>query len=228
VGVLRIGGITPFSATDYPGHLAAVIFCQGCPWRCRYCHNPHLLDAGAPTHTTWDAVLSFLERRRGLLDAVVFSGGEPTVQSGLPDAIRSVRDMGFRVGLHTGGMYPDRLAAVLPGVDWVGLDVKATFEGYDAVTGATGSGVKVRESLRLLLDDGADHECRTTWHPALYPTTHLHRLADELATAGVRNWALQVCHSTETTGDLRALASDELAACARLGSRFPGFSLRNV
>jgi pyruvate formate lyase activating enzyme len=228
VSALRIGGLTPFSATDYPGRLAAVAFCQGCPWRCGYCHNPHLLEAGAAASMPWNAVLAFLERRRGLLGAVVFSGGEPTLQSGLPAAIHSVRDMGYRVGLHTGGMYPDRLAAVLPGVDWVGLDVKATFEGYDAITGVTESGVKVRESLRLLLDDGTDHECRTTWHPTLYPEARLHALADELATAGVRNWALQICRPTGKTGDLRALASDELDACGRLGSRFPGFSLRNT
>ena len=90
IGTLRVGGITPFTTIDYPGELAAVLFCQGCPWRCRYCHNGHLLEADDTTLIDWSAVTGFLERRRGLLDAVVFSGGEPTAQRALADAIRKV------------------------------------------------------------------------------------------------------------------------------------------
>ncbi|MBI3069525.1 MAG: 4Fe-4S cluster-binding domain-containing protein, partial [Betaproteobacteria bacterium] len=74
---LRVGGLVPLTTTDYPGRLAAVVFCQGCPWRCGYCHNPHLLPARRTAPIAWHAVRDFLERRRGLLDAVVFSGGEP-------------------------------------------------------------------------------------------------------------------------------------------------------
>src|SRR5689334_15533531 len=111
---LRIGGLTPLSTTDYPGQLAAVVFCQGCPWRCSYCHNPHLLSARAKHALGWDDVAAFLSRRRGLLDAVVFSGGEPLAQAALPDAMRQTKAMGYRIGLHTGGAYPPRLVAVLP------------------------------------------------------------------------------------------------------------------
>ncbi len=121
---MRIGGITPLTTIDFPGRLAAVVYCQGCPWRCSYCHNPELLDATAPAAVPWPQVLAFLQSRRGLLDGVVFSGGEPTLQAALPAALAEVRAMGFATGLHTGGMYPERLAAVLPLLDWVGLDVK--------------------------------------------------------------------------------------------------------
>lgn len=93
--MLIIGGLTPFTTIDFPGKLAAVIFCQGCPWRCGYCHNRHLLDAGQPGTVPWHEVIRFLEQRRGLLDAVVFSGGEPTLQTRLPDAVAAVRRMGF-------------------------------------------------------------------------------------------------------------------------------------
>ena len=137
---LRIGGFVPFTATDYPDHLAAVVFCQGCPWRCVYCHNPHLLPARGEAQHPWVSIAAFLETRRGLLDAVVFSGGEPTFQDALPAAMRSVRDMGFKVGLHTAGIYPRKLAAVLPLVDWIGIDVKAPFESYERVTGVSKSG----------------------------------------------------------------------------------------
>ena len=87
---LRVGGITPLTTIDFPGKLAAVVFCQGCPWRCGYCHNPGLLDATQPGPLDWDDVLALLRQRHGLLDGVVFSGGEPLAQSGLPDALARV------------------------------------------------------------------------------------------------------------------------------------------
>jgi anaerobic ribonucleoside-triphosphate reductase activating protein len=127
---LRIGGFTGLSCTDYPGLLSAVVFCQGCPWRCSYCHNPHLQAPFAATPIAWRNVERFLERRRGLLDAVVFSGGEPTLQSGVADAMRAAKQMGFRVGLHTAGIYPRRLETLLPLTDWVGMDIKAPFAEY--------------------------------------------------------------------------------------------------
>ncbi len=135
---LRVGGFVPFTLTDYPGALAAVVFCQGCPWRCGYCHNPHLIAAHGDDERDFARIVDWLGTRRGLLDAVVFSGGEPTAQAGLPAAIAAVRALGFKIGLHTGGAYPRRLAKVLPLVDWVGLDVKAPRAEYECVTGDRG------------------------------------------------------------------------------------------
>ncbi|WP_296755919.1 anaerobic ribonucleoside-triphosphate reductase activating protein, partial [Thiobacillus sp.] len=148
---LRVGGLTPLSTTDWPGLLAAVVFCQGCPWRCGYCHNPDLIPPRGADEIPWEEVLAFLRRRQGLLDGVVFSGGEPTLQAALPDAMRAARGLGFKIGLHTGGMYPGRLAAVLPLVDWVGLDVKAPFADYAGITGVAESGTRARESLEQVL-----------------------------------------------------------------------------
>lgn len=190
---LRVGGLTPLTGIDFPGRLAAVVFCQGCPWRCSYCHNPHLIPADAPASLAWDHVLAFLARRRGLLDGVVFSGGEPTLQAALPEAMREVRALGFQVALHTAGIYPERLAAVLSLVDWVGLDIKAPSHRHDAVTQAPGGGARVAASLDLLLASGVDHECRTTWHPGLFEEAELMGLADALAGQGVKRWVLQTC-----------------------------------
>jgi pyruvate formate lyase activating enzyme len=222
----RVGGLTLFSTTDYPGCLAAVVFCQGCPWRCAYCHNPHLLPARGKAVHPWSEVLAFLHRRRGLLDAVVFSGGEPTLQSALPAAMAQVRGLGFKVGLHTAGMYPERLAAALSHADWVGLDVKAGIGDYPAITGVAASGEPVRESLRLLRDAGVDYECRTTWSPDLYEAHALSALADELRAAGVRRWAVQICRSTRTFTAPRTLAPGALEACLAMGEGFEGFALR--
>jgi pyruvate formate lyase activating enzyme len=132
-----------------------------------------------------------LQGRVGLLDGVVFSGGEPTLQSALPAAMRAVRALGFSVGLHTAGPYPERLAAVLGLVDWIGFDVKAPFDRYQDVTGTPGSGERARESLRRVLAAGVACEIRTTVHPALLDAQAMTALADELAALGVRDYAVQ-------------------------------------
>ena len=188
---LRIGGLTPLSLSDWPGQLAAVVFCQGCPWRCGYCHNPHLIPPRAVTSLEWDDVLAFLERRRGLLDAVVFSGGEPTLQAGITRALRQVKALGFKLGLHTAGAYPRRLAKLLPALDWIAMDIKASFADYAATTGVADSGAPALESVRLILASGIAYEFRTTVHPGLLPAAELPALARSLAQIGVRNYALQ-------------------------------------
>ncbi len=165
--MLKIGGFTPFTTIDYPDRLGAVLFCQGCPWRCSYCHNRHLLDDAAPGTIAWQDVLSFLERRRGLLDAVVFSGGEPTMQAGIEVAVRIVRDKGFLVGLHTAGPYPDRLRSLLPFLDWIGMDIKAPFDEYEHITGVPRSGDAAGKSARLVRKSGVAHQFRTTLDPFL-------------------------------------------------------------
>jgi len=222
---LRVGGLTRLTTIDFPGRLAAVVFCQGCPWRCGYCHNPELLDAAQPGAIAWGAVLDFLRQRRGLLDGVVFSGGEPLAQSALPAALQQVRDMGFATALHTGGMYPERLAAALPLLDWVGLDVKAPWAQTPAITGVPGSGAKVRESLALLLQSGVAHEVRSTWHPGLYPLADLQALGQQLAALGLRDWVLQPCDDPRQPGSAAA-ARQALAGITPGQGGWPALRLR--
>jgi len=208
---LRVGGVVPFSTTDWPGRLAAVVFVQGCPWRCGYCHNPHLIPAQGPREESWQDILGWLDTRRGLLDAVVFSGGEPTVQPALPAAIRVVRAKGFAIGLHTGGAYPRRLAEIAADLDWVGLDIKAPAADYIAVTRVSASGIPAFASLDLLLRSAVALEVRTTMHPALTPPEALARLAGELAARGVARWVLQPFRAT-------GCADAELVAAAPIGA----------
>jgi pyruvate formate lyase activating enzyme len=137
----------------------------------------------------------FLQRRRGLLDAVVFSGGEPTLQAALPVVLAEVRTLGFKTGLHTAGPYPERLARALPHLDWVGFDIKALAEDYAAVTGVPGSGDRAWSSLALLISAGIPLEVRTTPLPGLDDAAYLGRLAQRLAGAGVRDYVLQTCRT---------------------------------
>ncbi|MDR0769991.1 MAG: anaerobic ribonucleoside-triphosphate reductase activating protein [Burkholderiales bacterium] len=188
---LRVGGLVPFTATDYPNALAAVVFCQGCPWRCDYCHNPHLIPSQGEQALDWPAIGEWLETRRGLLDAVVFSGGEPTAQAALSEAVTATRAQGFRIGLHTGGVYPRRLQALLPQLDWIGLDLKASPAGYARVTGVEGSELGAFEALTLIQRAGVSFEVRTTVHGALTPPEELRALAVILKERGVTHWVLQ-------------------------------------
>lgn len=191
VNALRVGGVVPFSTMDWPDKLAAVVFLQGCPWRCVYCHNPHLVPARGADERSWPSTLAWLATRRGLLDAVVFSGGEPTAQSGLSTAIDSVHSLGFAVGLHTGGAYPRQLATIIRAIDWIGFDIKAPQRSYRDVTGVAGSGAVAFRSLGVVIGAGIAFEVRTTVHPLLTDDDALLLLGDELARLGVRHWILQ-------------------------------------
>jgi pyruvate formate lyase activating enzyme len=188
---LAVSGLVPLTTNDFPGCLAAVVFCQGCPWRCRYCHNPHLQPRTKGLYE-WNDIQQFLSRRIGLLDAVVFSGGEPTAQEeALCYTASKVDDMGFRVGLHTAGCYPEGIKRLLPLLDWVGLDIKALPDDYPQVTGIRNSALPAYQSLKLLLDAGINLEVRTTVSGRLTNEQNLLALARLLADMGVKNFAVQ-------------------------------------
>ena len=229
-GKLKVGGFVPLSTTDFPGKLAAVVFGQGCPWRCAYCHNPHLQPARGEASLDWQSIIARLERRRGLIDAVVFSGGEPTAQAALPYALQEVRGMGFGVGLHTAGMYPRRLKRLLPYIDWIGFDVKTVFADYATVTGADGGALSVINSLQAVVESGANCEFRTTVHPHLIPPHSLMSLAQALADLGVRRYVLQEFRN-EGCADprLRSVSSylDD-RFCSRIASLFESFEVRRT
>jgi pyruvate formate lyase activating enzyme len=227
---LTLGGITPFTSIDFPGRLAAVLYTQGCAWSCRYCHNAHLQPFRAPAAISFAQAVDFLKGRRGLLEGVVFCGGEPTAHEKLPEAMRWVRGMGFQTALHTTGMYPERLERALPFCDWVGMDVKAPFGAYAAITQRPDSGLEPRKSLSMLLASGVSYEIRTTVHPALLSEQAVLEIALDLAAMGVSNYVLQTfraegCSDPALKNSFAAQpVSRQLEN--RLASLFPSFSIR--
>ena len=177
--------------------------------------------------------MSFLRRRQGLLDAVVFSGGEPTLQTGLKQAMTEVRELGFKIGLHTGGAYPSRLGELLPLSSWVGMDIKSGFSDYDKVTDTPSSGERARESAQMLLASGVPHEFRTTVHSLYHTPASLLALAEELQQMGARHFVLQefrpqgCADATLVSGRAdENLLTDAL--CNRIGTMFESFSVRRA
>lgn len=195
-GELRIAGLVPFSSVDWPGKLVATAFLQGCPWRCVYCQNRSILDPRAPGQVDPAQLTQLVASRAGLLDGVVFSGGEPLLQAAqiAPVAAR-IHDAGMRVGLHTGGGLPSALGKLLDAgvLDWVGLDVKALPGDFGAVCGVApaagrSAAVKVARSQRMLAASGIDYEVRVTAFPG---GTDWVALARRIADEGAPTLALQ-------------------------------------
>lgn len=188
---LQIAGIVRLSSCDWPGKLVATVFLQGCPLACGYCHNASILDPRTPGVVPWSDVLDLLDRRRGLLDGVVFSGGEPTRQAGLADAMRRVRALGFGVGLHTAGPYPARFAEVVPLCDWIGLDVKAPAHLSAQVTGVASAADRALRCLRIALDSAVELEVRTTVDPTTLTEGDVAEICATLSDLGVERHVIR-------------------------------------
>ena len=187
----RIAGFVPLSTVDWPDQLAAVIFTQGCPWRCGYCHNSHLIPPCGETSIEWETVLNEITKRKNFLDGVVISGGEPLLQRGIVNVLQQIRALGLKTGLHTGGSLPKQLKSVLPLTDWVGLDIKATPYNYSDVTHRAKSGQVAWESLDLVIKSGADYEVRVTVHPQLMSVSSFEILLNQLVDKKVKHIRLQ-------------------------------------
>ena len=187
----QVAGVVPFTSIDFPGCLATVIFFQGCPLRCPFCHNPELQVFPGPIGQSWDEIMDFLRGRVKRLDGVVFSGGEPLMSQEIIEKAKVVKALGFKVAIHTSGVYPERLREILPYIDWVGLDVKAPWEKYEELTGRPNMAEQVKESIQILVDSGLPFEARTTCDPRHLTPADIFAIAKDLNAKGVKTYALQ-------------------------------------
>lgn len=193
IRLLKIGAVLKFSTLDYPGKLSAVIFCQGCSNRCVYCHNPDFIPILPTSPTDFTDVLNFLKTRRGLLDAVVFSGGEPLIQEGLSDAVEQIKSLGFLTGLHTSGVNSKMLKKIIGQIDWIGFDIKTVFDKYEIITRNKISGKLAEESLDIILQSNIPYEVRTTVDSRYITMEDLQNVASMLNGKGISKWVLQEC-----------------------------------
>ena len=161
---MRISGLQKMTLLDYPGKVACTVFLGGCNFRCPFCHNGELLDAAAESLMDEQEFLAFLTKRKGLLDAVCISGGEPTLQPELAQLFESVKQMGYLTKLDTNGSRPEVLKELVAGglLDYVAMDIKNAPGQYAQTAGAAVQLEKIEESIRFLLEDHVDYELRTT------------------------------------------------------------------
>jgi pyruvate formate lyase activating enzyme len=223
-----IAALRPCSFVDWPGRLAAVVFTQGCNLSCRYCHNPSLLAARAARPVSKDEVITLLEARRGRLDGVVVTGGEPTLHAGLASFLARVKACGFAVKLDTNGTRPEVVAALLSAglVDYLAIDLKALAPAARWLTGSDQQPVGARRCLELALAAGIEHEVRTTLVSPVHDAAHLDALA--CWTAGAQLWAVQRFrpggHLDEASG--LAPPNEQLLAAVHHAAAAHGLNLR--
>jgi pyruvate formate lyase activating enzyme len=224
---MRIGGLQPVSLIDYPGRISCVIFLAGCNFRCPYCHNPRLTGDPAlhAERVASDEAFAFLEQRRGRLDGVVVSGGEPTLHPELPELCRRIRGLGFAVKLDTNGSRPEMLARLLADglVDYVAMDLKTDPERYGETVAPGCDAGTLRASVAAVMGSGLAYEFRTTCVRPFVTPEAVDRIARFIR--GCRLYVLQPFRAGEILapgffdGD-PGLSEDEMAGLARHAERW--------
>jgi pyruvate formate lyase activating enzyme len=195
---MNIAGFVKTSFVDYPGKISSVVFTQGCNLRCSYCHNFSLIDENdASTIIQPEEVFEFLSKRKGMIDAVVVTGGEPTLQKNLHVFIKELKAMSFLVKLDTNGTNPDSLRTLIEDelLDFIAMDLKAPLSKYEQVTGTSCLELaSVLESVEMIKSCGLAYEFRTTLCSELEADDIPSIILDfEIAS----NYVVQSCRSTE-------------------------------
>ena len=225
---MDLRGFDKFTLVDYPGKIGCIVFTGGCNLRCPFCHNPCLVfDPTSQPKVTEKEFFGFLERRRGLLEGVVISGGEPMLQPDLVPFVERIRKSGFLAKVDSNGTFPGRVKTLLhtAGADSMGIDYKAPRAKYAELTGLDEPdlGERVAETIRLALEAGVELDIRTTVLKALLSEDDLAAMRDELSAIGVSRWTLQQFNPVEVIDDdlpqAETYSDRELVAAARrLGS----------
>lgn len=230
---MRIGGLQKLTLLDYPGQVACTVFTAGCNLRCPFCHNAALLRPEQADGCTEEEVLAFLEKRRGVLDGVAVSGGEPLLQDGLEEFLRRVRAMGYRIKLDTNGTFPERLAALTEAglVDRVAMDVKNAPALYAKTAGLAQVDLAALEKSRdYLLAGHVDYEFRTTVVRGLHTAESLRETAAWIA--GAKEYYLQQYRASDgvlAPNGLGAFTDEEMRALAEaVRPLVPSVALRGV
>lgn len=196
---MNIAAYRPFTLMDYPGKIAALVFTQGCNFSCGYCHNPALVPVLHEKNTLAHQFLAFLATRRGKLQGVVVTGGEPTSQAGLIPFLSALRQMGFAIKLDTNGSFPRVLEEVIQRglVDYIAMDIKGTGEKYRELIRVPFEPTHIATSIRLIIEaTHLEHEFRTT---AIKPClSQADLIACGLSVRGAQRFILQAFVPTHT------------------------------
>ncbi len=197
-----IGGLEKLTLLDYPDHLAAIIFTQGCNFRCHFCYNPMLVWPSIGTDgknkeekgfspLSPENLFLFLRERFGRLEGVVITGGEPTLHPDLPDFIRQIKEIGYLVKLDTNGTNPKMLEGLIKSqlIDYIAMDIKAPLERYKEVVGADINCNNIQKSVKIIMSSGLPYEFRTTVVPGLLASNDFEAMGKIIE--GASKWYLQ-------------------------------------
>ena len=216
---MRFAGFQKTSLIDYPDRVASVLFTAGCNLRCPYCHNGDLVEGyTGPFQEEEDIIEVLLERKR-YVDSIVVTGGEPTMDPGLPAFLGRLRGLGFDVKLDTNGLKPDALRECLPYLSFIAMDVKTSLENYASL--GTEDTVSIMESIKLIMDSGLDYEFRCTVVPGFVEKETVQKMGEMVR--GAKRFVFQQYkpektldpsynnispHSEERIGEFAAIMED--------------------
>ncbi|MBI4779078.1 anaerobic ribonucleoside-triphosphate reductase activating protein [Candidatus Falkowbacteria bacterium] len=203
---MLIGGLQKFSLLDYPEKISAIVFTQGCNYRCQFCYNPMLvwpIKVGKSKYAQAteqqrvhpkikeDDLFVFLRSRAGKLDAVVITGGEPCLQKDLLEFIKKIKKLGFLVKLDTNGSYPETLVRLIKEklVDYFAMDLKAPADKYEEITGTKADFNNIKKSVKIIMQSGLPYEFRTTVAPGLLNKDDISEMGKIIK--GAAKWYLQ-------------------------------------
>ena len=200
---------------DFPGRVACTVFIGGCDFRCPFCHNFELVDGTAKPIMDDEELLSFLSGRKGLLDGVAFTGGEPMINPGLPELIRKIRNLGYAIKLDTNGYHPETLEMLLKEglVDYVAMDIKNSPAKYALTSGLEQLDLEpVKRSISLLLEGDVDYEFRTTVLKEFHEAEDFEEMGKMIK--GAKRYFLQAFTDRDSVpfGNLHAPDKDEMTA----------------
>ena len=231
---MKISGLQKMTLLDYPGKIACTVFLGGCNFRCPYCHNSEILDGNAPELMSEKELLAFLSSRKGLLDAVCISGGEPTLQPELPDLLAQIKAMGFLTKLDTNGSRPEVLKELVSRqlLDYVAMDIKNSPDRYAQTIGVPWKQEKIEESIRFLTEEHVDYEFRTTVIAQLHDFQSMKKMGSWVSMLAenkkVKRWFVQPFADRETVmySGLCAPSDAQLSEFVSILERFSSHSSR--
>ncbi|MGC9344788.1 MAG: anaerobic ribonucleoside-triphosphate reductase activating protein, partial [Bacteroidales bacterium] len=203
---MNLAGLQPTSLIDYPGTICAVVFTQGCNLTCPFCHNPGLIPYQGPDHFPEEEFFAFLEKRKGKLDGISITGGEPLLQPDLIPFIKRINEMGFKVKLDTNGTLPKKLKEIINSglLDFLAMDIKSSLQNYSKAVGGIDIDVeKIKKSVELIRDF-QKYEFRTTVVPGLVSEQDIKAIGSWLE--GIKNFSIQQFKNENTyASDYREL-----------------------
>ena len=226
-----IDGIQKITLLDFPGHVACTVFLKGCNFYCPYCYNSSLIDNGLPTNGILEEdFFDFLKNRKGKLDGVAVTGGEPLLQKDIITFIEKIKQLGFKVKLDTNGSFPEKLSYLINNnlVDYVAMDIKNSYEKYHMTT-CFNELSSIKKSVNILLNSNIDYEFRTTIVNELHNVEDFEAIG--LMISGAKNYYLQSFQNKDSVlnKNLSSMSKEDLLNCLKIVQKYvPNAKIRGI